>query len=46
MTVVGAELHIDYRAPLTYIKDSLVALAGPGANLLAGGLFLALDWDI
>lgn len=46
LTVVGAELHIDYRAPLTYIKDSLVALAGPGANLLAGGLFLALDWDL
>lgn len=46
LTVVGAELRIDYRAPLTYVRDSLVALAGPGANLLAGGLFLALNWDL
>lgn len=46
LTVVGAELRIDYRAPLTYVQDSLVALAGPGANLLAGGLFLALNWEL
>lgn len=46
LTVVGAELRIDYRAPLTYARDSLVALAGPGANLLAGGLFLALNWKL
>lgn len=46
LTVVGAELRIDYRVPLTYVQDSLVALAGPGANLLAGGLFLALNWEL
>lgn len=46
LTVVGAELRIDYRAPLTYARDSLVALAGPGANLLAGGLFLTLNWEL
>lgn len=39
LTVVGAELSFSYRAPLTYGRDSLVALAGPGANLLLGGLF-------
>lgn len=46
LTVVGAELRIDYRVPLTYVQDSLVALAGPGTNLLAGGLFLALNWEL
>lgn len=46
LTVVGAELRIDYRVPLAYIQDSLVALAGPGANLLAGGFFLALNWEL
>ena len=46
LTVVGAELRIDYYIPLTYVQDSLVALAGPGANLLAGGLFLALNWEL
>lgn len=39
LTAVGAELSFSYRAPLTYGRDSLVALAGPGANLLLGGLF-------
>ena len=43
ITVVGAELSFSYRAPLTYGQDSLVALAGPAANLLLGGLFFALD---
>ena len=43
LTVVGAELSFSYRAPLTYGQDSLVALAGPAANLLLGGLFFALD---
>ena len=43
LTVVGAELSFSYRAPLTYGKDSLVALAGPAANLLLGGLFFAMD---
>ncbi len=46
LTMVGAELRIDYYIPLTYVQDSLVALAGPGANLLAGGLFLALNWEL
>lgn len=39
LTAVGAELSFSYRAPLTYEQDSLVALAGPGVNLLLGGLF-------
>lgn len=39
LTAVGAELSFSYRAPLTYGRDGLVALAGPGANLLLGGLF-------
>ena len=39
LTAVGAELSFSYWAPLTYGRDSLVALAGPGANLLLGGLF-------
>ena len=43
LTVVGAELSFSYRTPLTYGKDSLVALAGPAANLLLGGLFFVLD---
>ena len=43
LTAVGAELSFSYRAPLTYGQDSLVALAGPAANLLLGGLFFALD---
>lgn len=38
LTVVGAELSFSYRAPLSYGQDSLVALAGPAANMLAGGL--------
>ena len=41
LTVVGAELRIRYDAPLNYAQDGLVALAGPTANLLAGGLFTA-----
>ena len=43
LTLVGAELSFSYQAPLTYGQDSLVALAGPAANLLLGGLFFALD---
>ena len=43
LTVVGAELSFSYRAPLTYGQDSLVALAGPAANLLLGGLFFLLN---
>ena len=43
LTAVGAELSFSYRAPLSYGQDSLVALAGPAANLLLGGLFFWLD---
>lgn len=43
LTAVGAELSFSYRTPLTYEQDSLVALAGPAANLLFGGLFFALN---
>lgn len=46
LTAVGAELRISYDAPLTYSRDCLVALAGPAANLLAGGLALALRWEL
>ena len=46
LTAVGAELRIDYPAPLTYARDSLVSLAGPGANLLAGVVFLALGQEL
>lgn len=46
LTVVGAELSFSYHAPLSYGQDSLVALAGPAANLAAGGLFLALGWEV
>ncbi len=46
LTVVGAELRIDYRAPLTYLQDSLVALAGPATNLLWGVAALALHLEL
>lgn len=46
LTVVGAELRIGYGTPLSYTGDSLVALAGPAANLLAGGLFTAFGWRL
>lgn len=45
LTAVGAELRIAYGAPLSYGLESLVALAGPAANLLAGGLALWLGWE-
>ncbi len=43
LTVVGAELGFSYSAPLSYGQDSLVALAGPAANLLAGSAAMALN---
>lgn len=46
LTAVGAELCIGYDVPLTYGWDSLVALAGPAANLLAGGLALVMHWEL
>lgn len=46
LTAVGAELRIGYPAPLRYGQDSVVALAGPAANLLSGALALALGWAL
>lgn len=46
LTVVGAELSFSCRFPMTYGQDGLVALAGPAANLLLGGLFFVLDWHL
>lgn len=46
LTAVGAELRFGYAAPLGYLQDSLVALAGPAANLLAGALFSAAGWGV
>lgn len=46
LTAVGAELKISYDVPLTYSRDSLVALAGPLANLVAGGVALTLHWEL
>ena len=40
LTAVGAELSIFYDVPPSYGKDTLIALAGPAANLVTGGLFL------
>lgn len=42
LSAVGAELFFSYCVPLSYGRDSLVALAGPAANLLLGGVFFAL----
>ncbi len=46
LTAVGAELRFGYAAPQGYLQDSLVALAGPAANLLAGALFSAAGWAV
>lgn len=46
LTVVGAELRISYDAQLAYGQDSLVALAGPGVNLLFGALAMGLGWKL
>ena len=43
LTVGGAELGFSYSAPLSYGQDSLVALAGPAGNLLAGSAAMALN---
>lgn len=45
-TAIGAELRLDYREPLTYGQDSLVALAGPAVNLLFGAMALAMSWQL
>lgn len=46
LTAIGAELYINYQVPLTYGRDSLVALAGPTSNLLAGLVFTILNWRV
>lgn len=46
LTAVGAELRIGYSVPLSYGQDSVVALAGPAANLLFGVLALAMGWTL
>ena len=44
LSAVGAELTFDYLRPLSYGRDSRVALAGPAVNLVAGALALAMRW--
>lgn len=45
-TVIGAELRIDYKKPLTYGQESFVALSGPAANLLFGALAHIMKWHL
>lgn len=42
LTAVGAELSFSYRVLPSYGQDCLIALAGPAANMLAGGLLFVL----
>ncbi len=42
LSVVGAELSFSYELPLSYGRESLVALAGPAADLVMGGAALRL----
>lgn len=44
LTAVGAELSFDYLRPLSYGRDSLVALAGPAVNLIFGVFALGMKW--
>lgn len=46
LTAIGAEMSMNYDSPLSYAQESLVALAGPAANLLFGVLSAALHWEI
>lgn len=46
LTMVGAELSISYETPPSYGKDTLIALAGPAANLVTGGLSLAFGQQL
>lgn len=46
LTIVGAELTISYDVPLSYGKDTFIALAGPAVNLVTGGLLLALGQQL
>lgn len=36
LTVVGAEMHFEYRRVLSYGEENLLAMAGPTANLILG----------
>lgn len=38
VTAVGAEMELEAHVPLAYWKDALVALAGPGVNLITAVL--------
>jgi len=44
LSVIGAELGFEYPRVLSYGEESLIALAGPAANLLAGMLAICLNW--
>ncbi len=44
LSIVGAELFFCYRTPLSYWQDSFIALAGPIANMITGGVFFTLNW--
>lgn len=46
LTAVGAELSISYDVPPSYTKDTLVALAGPAANLIIGGVLFVFDQQL
>lgn len=46
LTAVGAELSFRYRSALSYGQESIVALAGPAANLVTGGISLALGQSL
>lgn len=41
LTAVGAELVLDGAKPLSYVREALAALAGPGASLLTAALAAA-----
>lgn len=43
LSAVGAELRFAYRRPLSYGRESLIALAGPAANVLLGMLAYAFN---
>lgn len=46
LSVVGAELSLDYSGPLSYGREDLVLLAGPAANLLLAALAFGLGADL
>jgi len=36
LSIVGAELRFSYSSPLSYLRENVVALAGPAVNLVVG----------